>query len=59
MLIFAVTSTLPYLMFALPLVTRRADWIGLMICPMLELETATHWDTLDEVQVPSVVRLRL
>lgn len=53
------TSTLPYLMLTLFLVLNRALRTGLMTVNNVELETATHWVTLVDVQVPSAVRLRV
>jgi hypothetical protein len=57
--ILAVTSTFPYLTLTLSRVMSRALCTGLMMDPVLELDTTAHWDTLVEVQVPSAVRLRV
>jgi hypothetical protein len=55
----AMTSTLPYRIDALPLVTRRAPCTGLIMDPRVELETATQAVTFSagSEQRPSAVRL--
>jgi hypothetical protein len=57
--ILAVTSTFPYLILALPFVVSLELMTGLIIVPKLELLTAPHWDTFEEVHVPSIVKLRV
>lgn len=55
----AVTSTLPYFTLTLSRVMSLALCTGLMIAPVLELDATAHCETLLDVHVPSVVRLRL
>jgi hypothetical protein len=56
---FATTSTLPYLMLTELRVVNLADRTGLITVKRDEFDTATHWDTLVDVQVPSAVRFRV
>jgi hypothetical protein len=53
----ATTSTFPYRIFIDIRVVSRADMTGLMTVSCEVLDTATHWETLVDVQVPSAVRL--